>query len=438
MKAGRTLLALLFFVGLFGVLVDGAPIYSRFLYSSLLLVSGTWLWTRWMVRGLSLERTARELRANVGDVFEENFRLTNRTHLPIPWIEIANRSTLPSAAGSRLFTLVMGGQFRIYTARTWLTQRGRFQLGPTVLTVGDPFGLFTASRSYTSQANLIVFPMIHEIPSFSTPLGLLTGGRAIREKSYDITPHAAGVREYVHGDAMKRIHWATSARRSRLMVKEFEQDPQAEVWIYLDSQKSVHHQKRQAQKNIPFHDMLLQRRPKFELLPSTIEYSVSIAASLAHYFIRQRRAVGLVSAGQTFNILPADRSERQEAKILETLAFVNADGNLPIAGLVASQSAMLPQGSSVILITPSTRSDLLLAVDDLLLRRLSPIIVLLDAQTFEGPSGTNELIAALRERRVPVIPVKLGDALPQTLSQISTSSFQETRSWQTRVSSPLI
>lgn len=438
MKAGRILLALLFFGGLLGVLVNGAPIYSRFLYSSLLLTFGAWLWTQWIVRGLTLERNARELRANVGDVFEENFRLTNHARLPIPWIEIANRSSLPSAAGSRLFTLVMSRQFRFYTARTWLTQRGSFQLGPTRLTVGDPFGLFTASREYASQASLIVFPMIHEIPSFPTPLGLLTGGRAIREKSQDVTPHAAGIREYVHGDAMKRIHWPTSVRRNRMMVKEFEQDPQAEVWIYLDSQRPVHHQKRLVEKNLPFHDLLLQRRPKFELPPATIEYSVSIAASLAHYFIRQRRAVGLVSAGQTFNILQADRSERQEAKILETLAFVKADGTLPIAGLVASQSAMMPLGSSVILITPTTRPDLLLAVDDLLLRRLSPIIVLLDAKTFEGPSGTDNLISALRERRVPVISVKLGDALPQTLSQISILNAQETRSWQTRELSPSI
>jgi len=437
MKAGRTLIALMFLVGVAGVLVNGAAIFSRFLYSSLLLTFFAWAWTVWVARGLVFERSSRELRANVGDVLEENFKLTNRGRLPAPWIEVVNKSGVPFAAGSRLFTLVMGRQHRSYTGRTWLTRRGSFQLGPTRLSVGDPFGLFVSSREFKPRDTLIVFPMIHEIQSFHSPRGMLTGGPVIRKKSSDITPHASGVREYVPGDAMKRIHWHTSARRGRLMVKEFEQDPQAEVWIYLDSQKTVHYQLARNEEEVPFHSMLLMKRPKIELPPSTLEYSVSIAASLAHYFIRQRRAVGLASAGQALTVLPAERSERQEAKILETLAFVSSDGNLSLAGLVATQSALLPQGSSVILVTPSTRLELLQAVDELLRRFLSPVVVLLDAKSFGAPTSTGELITALRERRVPVIPVACGDDLPTALSDISLNfSQQESHSWQTPVSYP--
>ena len=57
-------------------------------------------------------------------------------------------------------------------------------------------------------------------------------------------------------------------------------------------------------------------------------------------------------------MLAAERSERQESKILETLAFVEGKGNLPISALVNAQARQLPQGSSVILITPSTSPDL--------------------------------------------------------------------------------
>lgn len=439
MKAGRALIALLFMVGGIGVLVNGASIYSRFLYSSILLVIVSWVWTRWVVRKVSFERSARELRANVGDVFEENFKLTTRTALPAPWIEVLNRSAIPFAAGSRLFTLVAGKQLRSYTARTWLTRRGSFALGPTRVTVGDPFGLFTASREFQPGETLVVFPMIHEIRSFPFPQGVLTGGQVIRKKSPDITPHAAGVREYVHGDAMKRIHWPTSARRGRLMVKEFEQDPQAEIWIYLDAQRSVHSQKRHEQKEVSLHEFLLKRRPKLDLPPSSMEYSVSIAASLAHYFLGQRRAVGFASVGQTHTVLPAERSERQEAKILETLAFLKPDGTLSLAGLIATHAALLPQGSSAILITPTTRPDLLQIVDELVLRYLYPMVILLDAQTFGGPPGTAGLLSALRERRVPTIAIACGDDLPQALSQIPSSfKFQEMRSWQTPISSPSI
>ena len=67
MKTGRIFVALLSTVGIVGALVTGADIYSRFLYLSILLVVGGWLWTHWVARGLRLSRSARVLRANVGD-----------------------------------------------------------------------------------------------------------------------------------------------------------------------------------------------------------------------------------------------------------------------------------------------------------------------------------------------------------------------------------
>ncbi|MBL8050016.1 MAG: DUF58 domain-containing protein [Anaerolineales bacterium] len=437
MKAGRVLIALMFILGLVGVLVNGSPLYSRFLYFSILLVFTSWAWTRWVASKIFLERSTRELRANVGDVFEETYKISNKSRIPAPWLEIINQSKIPFAAGSRLLTLVLGNQKRTYNARTWLTQRGSFQLGPTAINIGDPFGIFTTKKIIPSQESLIVFPMIQEIQFFPSSPGLLPGGHVIQRKSHDITPHAAGVREYVHGDAMKRIHWRTSIRRDKLMVKEFEQDPQAEVWVYLDSQKNVHYQKPHLFDESPLQTVLFVRRPKLKLSPSTLEYSVSIAASLAHYFIRQRRAVGYASAGQTYTVLPADRSERQEAKILETLAFVEANGELSIAGLVSMQAMQLPKRSTVILITPTVRTDLLQAVDDLLLRSLYPVVVLLDAQTFGGPTGTDTIINALRERHVPVCNIACDADLSTALGNISiTFKSQELRSWQTPVLAP--
>ena len=439
MRAGRILIALLVGIGVIGVVLSGSALYSRFLYLSVLLILLSWVWIWWVKRGLILERGSRELRANVGDVFEESYKLYNKSFLPAPWIEVFNQSGIPLASGSRLLTLVMGRQRRNYTARSWLTRRGSFQLGPTRLTVGDPFGLFSISKVLASQETLVVFPMIQEIQSFPSPPGLLPGGQVIRRKSQDVTPHAAGVREYVHGDEMKRIHWQSSAKRNRLMVKEFEQDPQAEIWIFLDSQKNVHFQKRQPQEELPLHTVLFVKRPKVTLPPSTLEYSVSIPASLAHNFIGQRRAVGYASAGQRFTVLPAERSQRLEAKILETLAFVEANGSLSLAALVSAQASQLPQRSSVILITPTTRPDLLQAVDDLLLRYLFPVVVLLDVQSFGGPHGSDTLVNALHERRVPVSVIACDDDLPQALSSIPTSiKPQDMRAWQTPQSQPSI
>jgi uncharacterized protein (DUF58 family) len=434
MKAGRIFVALLLLTGIMGALITGADIYSRFLYLCVLLVFGSWGWTFWVARGLRLSRTARNIRANVGDFFEEHFEVVNGSRVLAPWIEVFNRSAIPYASGSRLLTFVLGRQKRTYLARTWLTRRGAFRLGPTRISTGDPFGLFRSNREFAAQQTLVVLPMLFEIKSFIFPPGLLPGGQVIRRKSPDITPHAAGVREYVHGDAMKRIHWPTSIRRNQLMVKEFEQDPQAEVWLYLDSQKNVHHEKPQQHHKEPVESNFFGQRPEFKLSPSSLEYAISITASLAHYFIAQRRAVGYASAGQGFNIHHAERGERQEGKILETLAFVEADGELSIAALVAAQASQLPQGSTAILITPTIRPDLLQAVDDLQRRYLRPVVILLNIETFGGRSGTDNIVRSLHERRVPVCVVACDDDLMQALSKLSTDFIsQEIRTWQSQV-----
>ncbi len=431
MKSGRIFVALLLLTGAIGALITGADIYSRFLYLGGLLVIGGWSWTNWIARGLKLSRSARILRANVGDYFEEHYEVVNGSRVLAPWIEIFNQSRIPYASGSRLLTLLLGRQKRTYLARTWLTRRGAFALGPTRISAGDPFGLFRSTREIASTQTLIILPMLFEIKSFSLPRGLLPGGQVIRRKSPDITPHAAGVREYAAGDAMKRIHWPTSIRRGQLMVKEFEQDPQAQVWLYLDCQREVHFEKPRQHDWEPVDSGFFGRRPDFRLPPSSLEYGVSITASLAHYFIAQRRAVGYASAGQTFTVHHAERSERQEGRILETLAFVEANGKLSIAALVAAQASQLAQGSTAILITPTVNPELLLAVDDLKRRYMRPVVILLDSQTFGGLRGVDKLARSLRERRMPVCLIACDANLKQALSIFTTDiSPQEIRTWQ--------
>jgi uncharacterized protein (DUF58 family) len=430
MRTGRILAFILLLGGLIGVLVGSRQIFTRFLYIGILLLVASWIWAQVSLRGLTLYRRARSLRASVGDVFEEHFELLNDSRIGKLWVEIVNETTMPRASGSRLFTRVGKGQRRTYIARTWLFRRGGFKLGPTRLTSGDPFGLFRVHKTLPAEHSLVVLPMIYEISSFIKPPGLLPGGEVIRRKALDVTPHAAGVREYVPGDPMKRIHWPTTARRGKLIVKEFEQDPQAEVWFFLDAQQSVHAEKPFEIPEIYTEDWMFGRRPKFELPPSTFEYACSVTASLAHYYLGQRRAVGLVTVGHHFRVIPAERSVRQEGKILETLAFIEAESSLSIAGLVAAQAGQLPQGSSAILVTPTVHPELLAAVDDLQRRNLRPVVVLLIADSFDGAKGGEKLYTNLYERDVPICRIYCGADLSLELSGFSSNLMSQDYAWQ--------
>jgi uncharacterized protein (DUF58 family) len=425
MRPTRVLVALLIGGGLVGWLISGSAAYSRLIYVGLLLGLGMWAWTIGVARSLRVDRQADSLRASVGDIFKEHYEIQNVGRLRAPWIEIVNESSLPGAAGSRVVALLRGGEKQSYVARTWLTRRGGFALGPTSVTVSDPFGLFRIERRIPAARSLVVLPMIFPISSFVAPPGILPGGQVIRRKAIDMTPHAAGVREYSPGDELKRIHWPTTARVRRVMVKEFEQDPQAEVWLFLDAHASVHAEKPVQPKENEIKDLLFARKPKYTLPPSTLDYGISIAASLVHYFIAQRRGVGLVTEGRVYTVIQAERSERQESKLLETMAFVEARGSLSIAGLVAAHATQLPQGSSAILITPTIWPELLAAVEDLEHRNLRPIVILLMAETFGGRPGGERLLGSLAERGVPVFPIYCDANISNALAGFASSTHSE-------------
>ena len=409
-QAARWLLVCLIIVGLTGRFVTGLIIYSHIAYLGLVVLGGAAIWTFLSMKGVRFWRNTRTLRASMGDVFEEHFEIKKDAWPGCAWLEVVNQSNLPQAAGSRLLTRVGAHQFRYYSARTVLTRRGAYRLGPTMLTTGDPFGIFTQKKMITAEETLIILPMTFPIPTFPPPPGLLPGGKAIRQRTFDVTPHAAEVREYVPGDPMKRIHWPSTAHRGQFMVKEFEQDPQAEIWLFLDAYRPVHSFITQQEISL-YTDKLWLRRPKISLPSDTFEYAVSVAASLASYFLSNRRAVGLACAAGKFTIVPGERGERQINKIMETLAFLQPEGTLPLIGLVDMQAKYLPLGSGVILITPSNQPGLLLAVEDLQRRNLRPVVVLINSKSFGGQEGTEKMSATLLSRNIPVSQIDLGDDL---------------------------
>jgi uncharacterized protein (DUF58 family) len=414
MTSAQRVVLILLLLSFVASITTGDQIYYRLSYLWAFLFFGGWLWSRMSLRGLRVRRTARTLRAQVGQVFEERFEITNETRLLRLWLEVRNESPLPGLGGSQVLTLIGGRQKRIYWSQTLLTQRGVFPLGPTVLYSGDLFGLFPHSRPIPADDSLLVYPLMVDIQSFPNPAGLLPGGESLRRRTNQITANASGVREYLPGDPLNRIHWLSTARREQFMVKEFELDPLAEIWIYLDAEQSV-----QAALPYPIQELNIlsfwKQTPKITLPPSTEEYAVTIAASLSRHFLRQGRSVGLVSAGKHLTLLPSDRGGRQLGKILEALALSRAEGILPIRGLLEAQSKHAPRGSTMILISPTVKVEFAFVVEFLIRRGLRPVVILLDTVSFGGPSGSALLAEKIRGLGIPVRLVPNGASLETAL-----------------------
>ncbi len=388
------------FVSIAGLIVTGSKaggVFTRLIFLSALLIVVSWIWAIASVSSITVRRGARGVRQQMGQIFEERFEVVNKSRYVRPWLTVKDGSRLPGSGGSRVLSWIGPHELRNYSAYTLLSQRGQFQLGPTIISSGDPFGLFKNSHSFKSRQSLLVLPLIVDLQRFPFPPGLLPGGKAKRQRTPDITPHAASVREYAPGNSLNRIHWPSSIRKDRLMVKEFEEDPRADVWIFLDAQGEVNTSlpyKRIPPKVDQF--WTWQRKVKVSLPPDSFEYGVSAAASICRFFIRQGQSVGFASAGQQVVNLPAERGDRQMGKILETLAFLQGNGKLPLYALVQGLFTQLPRGSTVVLITPSPDESILGAVDALTYRDMRPVVVLIDPETFGGHSSIEPIYLGIQ------------------------------------------
>lgn len=383
---------------------------------SLLLIV-TWVWTYLSNRALTVKRLARVLRQQVGQVFEERFIVNNPSRFGALWLEVVDESPIPGKEGSRVLSNLGGRSERSYVTRTILARRGAFRLGPTLLRTGDPFGLFTYTKEFPETNILLVLPMMVDIERFPAPAGFLPGGRALRQRTPEVTPYAASVREYAPGDPLNRIHWKTTARRDQFMVKEFEQDPLADIWVFVDAHEDVNvgsdEETLELKDRDPF--WIWTKKTKVSLPAETFEYAVSAAASIANYFIRHGRAVGLASAGRGLAVLQAERSERQLNKILETLAFIKCEGELPLLGLVEAQAPHLSRGSTVVMVTASGQPGVEAAADELMRRDIRPIVVLIEPSSFGGRANSNELFERIRMSGMPVCRISYGDDLSVAL-----------------------
>jgi uncharacterized protein (DUF58 family) len=144
---------------------------------------------------------------------------------------------------------------------------------------------------------------------------------------------------------------------------------------------------------------------------------VTATASLARYFLQNDRAVGLAAFGLHRETIPADRGARQLTKILESLAIVEARGPVLFDQVIAMEGETLPRGTTVVLITPSTRGTWINSAHLLLRRGLHVAAVLIDPRAFGGRPGMEGVAVQLGMMGIPSYLIQRDADLKSALSQ---------------------
>lgn len=404
--------------------------YLSYVLAAVLLAS--YLWTRLNKRGLEVRREVSPIQAQVGQTIRETIELRNQSWLRKLWIEVRDQSTL---SGHHIGAVVSlpGGKGKRWQVRTRCIHRGLFRLGPTVVITGDPFGLFQSGQVLEGRGEILVLPPTVPLSQFGLPSGELPGGARTERRAYHSTPSAVGIREYQPGDPVNRVHWPASARNQTLMVKEYELDPTSDLWLVLDLQEEVHVSALEdsddedpaprspgplrSPRKSPPDDAVGNEQVRLVLDPSTEEYAITVAASLAAFFIGDGRSVGLIAWGQHNVTVPADRGGRQLMKMLRALAVLRAEGTTPLATVLTAEGRLFGKQDTVVVITPSVQDEWVAALRTQMQKVASSGAVLIEPSSFGGEADALPTVSALQAINVPAYVVKHNDAIDIALMQ---------------------
>ncbi len=392
---------LLILVVMFYALGTGFPFFYRLLFTlvALVIIGYGWAWLN--LRGLDIRLFRIGTRGHVGEYLDGQVQLSNRTRMPKSWLEIVEDTDLPQPGG-RTVALVKG-QLRSFRIATYLSRRGIYRTGRLRVTARDPFGLFRLTRTFLDGQSFTALPQTIPLPDLDQRLANLPSDSVFSRRTPAITPESSTVRDYAHGDSLRRIHWPYTARMNRLMVKEFDIGVSAQAWAALDMDRRTH----------------VGQPPD-----NTEELAVTVAASLVRRWDETATPAGLAASGLQPWILKPDRRPAQLGALMEALAGIRSDGVLPLERFLQDLRPHLSGFNTLMVITASRRPEWASILVGMRRQGVNVAVCYIDSASFAGDGdepatgATGHITAGyLAQHDVPVYLLGRGDDINQALSR---------------------
>jgi uncharacterized protein (DUF58 family) len=282
--------------------------------------------------------------------------------------------------------------------RAWCPQRGRYTVGPFFVYFFDPLGMFFFKKTYPVYSQTHIYPKTFAIQKFPRLAKGVAPWFGIQTSRVSGDEHEFyGVREYKSGDPIKKIHWLTSARKNKLIVKQFQQRVYYRATILFNLEK---------EKNYGFGR------------ESVAEYTVKIAASVAKYFVEHDVSVELVAhAGEVCHI-PFNRGPEHLEEILSFLSVAQAGSRTGLAQIFDEFSESVHSDSSLVVIMVDKDWEYLSTMMSIENRNVFLVPLVLVSSSFLGRSDKRNAIESAKmslpeEFSSPPIFFACGDRLEE-------------------------
>lgn len=191
--------------------------------------------------------------------------------------------------------------YKLYAAA-----RGDYHFGDVVLRWTAPWGLVIKQARILAATHVKVYPNIHEAHNYELQAQrnrlLQAGLRRVRLRGQG--REFESLRDYVPGDELRHVAWATTARRGRLTTKQYQVERNQSILVMLDAGR-----------------LMTSRIDKL----AKLDHAINAALAIGYVATRGGDNIGLlVFNRQVTKYLPPQRGHAQLNALLESLYNIQA------------------------------------------------------------------------------------------------------------------
>ncbi len=379
---GRLVLALGLVVYVVGWIFGSRPLYPVAV-GLLLAVLLAWAWVSLANRPMHVRRLWREHDVHEGEDVRIELDVEPTASVLPPTLSCVEQL---GRLGEREVALERLGRRLRGAYELARVPRGRYAFGPVELALEDPFGLCRVDLNEGEPGALLVYPRLVELERLFAEGGAHSqdGRRLLLRRPSGFDLHS--VREYEQGESLRKVHWRTTARRGRLMVKELEDAPRDEIAVLLDGDATG-------------------------VVGGSFDVQVRAAGSILRAYVRRGRRCVLVvnSALREVQQVHSDAGEWRRA--LELLAAVEPTATTSAAALLSGESNAAARALELCVVTARPTQALVDRLVQRVLSRRGAALVYVDTSGCPEPG-----LLRLQAVGVPVAVVREGDDLAAVLA----------------------
>jgi uncharacterized protein (DUF58 family) len=361
----------------------------------------SYIYMRLSIPNIEVQRTTQET-AFEDEMLNIKMKIRNNLSRSMSFFEILDYfpAAEPGKEKSSLFILNIKAKEEInFNYSVECHKRGIWKIGPIEVVSQDPLGFFRMKKTLNVISDIIIYPALFRVFAFP-PLarGSVSWMGVETAKISGDSHEFFGVREYQRGDAISRIHWPSTAKHSKLIVKQFERNSIQEATIVMDLKEG---------NNIGAGK------------ETTLEYSVKIAGSISRFLMDNGAFVQLIGYTKEAIVVPFGKGESHAYKILEYLAGARSEGVYTLSQTLEEASFITPYSSTIIVVMLDNDMEALSSLVQFRIKGIKVIVVVLSSFTFghtedseyldaEGARKFDEALASLEAH---VYKVSKGDNL---------------------------